>query len=950
MKRRMIFSMIGIFLLSFFSLSFAVEKAQMKPGVVQTRPIQVTPVELPDLVVDSIWLDNQCNINFRLKNAGKGNIPDAEHRESVVRVQIGENVKDFLLGRVDSNGVLKKGGGVVSFNTDVLLKSPVEVKVIVDFNKKIKETETGERKNEITARLTPQCPSAVKDQHYKLDTDKGQLQFGDGSKGKILPEGDKRIKVSSYRTGESAKSQKSDAPLQKSPTLTIPPPGKTGMKADTLDGIKVKSPNQNTYINKGFNLSIEWESFGLAANYTTFRIELYDPALGKMARKISSENGISFPNKQTTYSYSWEVPEELFLQKGIVRVGTMDGKYSTDSAIFNILPSKAKLTPGSSIKVNSPTAGQIFLMGDTCQIKWKSPLGSSGYRKIELLDMYENSVRTIADNIMDGGDGAELSNPWKIPSDISNDNYQIKISSPDNKYFGYSGKIIITDKASPSITVINPSKGDVWGIGKTHTVKWKPTGIMDPKVKIMVYYPGSNFEPSQHGKTWLGGWTGDTYIGSVTWPISIASQTIRGPVKLRVQTSDSKVFGDSEIFKLGDATITVTSPVKGETWIPLKPYTIKWTFLGVASWYETNNVNVTLFSADQPSSSTKIPLLKNFSTPRGSGEDTYSADYTGVLGNISSGNYFVRVESSLNPILYADSQPIVVKSALSSDTAFLTPDSAQNEVDLALQGVFFDGIEIGNLAAKIKNMGNDYTGNIRINYNFMYMGSQTKSKWDITGEATVLVDIKHNQVKTIPFLSWSKFSASYGVQYGQYGIPQSGPIYGNVTISPEIGTDINPSNNTISSVTICKTPKADIGTDGYLHLYFNKNDIYIHKGTTNKIHESYLKWISNDTFEANLEVGLWNYGCVQRTFDCWFYVDKLPGQLIKKVTLYPGQRMKFNETVKIKVPKRGGPHLIAFIADPDEAKNEVYPNSYQNNFINGYLEILTGGTVTGSGL
>jgi hypothetical protein len=908
--------------LSFFSLSLALEKVQTKPGQVTADRLEKAKLlELPDLVVDNIWLDNQCNINFKLRNIGKGNIPDEEHKNSLVRIQFGSEIKDFPLPRIDSNGVLKKPGGSVSFNTQIVLKSSVDMKVIVDFNKKIKESDAGEKNNEKVEKLTPQCPSVA-----KVDL-----------KTKIL-------------TDEGAKSQTSDMPLQKSKTLTIPPLGKTGTKADTfpIDGIKIDNPDQNTYINQGFNLSIEWEALGLAANYKTFRIELYDPSMGKMARKISPDNGISFSTKQAKYSYTWEVPEELFLQKAIVRIGTMDGKYSADSAIFNILPSVAKKIPGTSIKVTAPTGGSIWVKESTYPIKWKSPQGSSGYRKIELLDTYGNLIKSIADKIVDAGDGTELSYSWKVLPDISNDKYQIKISSNDNKYVGYSADFFVTDQGSPAITVIKPSKGDIWDLGKAHVVQWNVKGTVDTKANIFFYYPNTPLDPSNKNKTWEGPFSAQTYMGytSIFLGPYAPIYVLRGPVRVRVQTADGKVYGDSEIFNMGKSSISVTSPSKGDILVPLKPYTVQWNISGISAHWSvdgypgSNTVNIWL--VPQSTASEKILVAKGLGTPQAPGNDNYNGTFTAVLGNVQSGNYFIRVEQFNNSLFYGDSPSFTVKSALSSDTAFLIPDSGQNQVDFALLKVFYDGIETGDLVAKIKNKGNDYKGSITITYQF---ANPQTNKYDIKGDKSILVDIKHNQEMTIPFLFWDQFSASYGLQYGQLGIPKRGPTSGNVSVWG--GDDINPSDNTIS-VMICKTPKADIGTDGYMHFTFMKNHIYIYRGTTNQINAWEMKWISNDTFEAKLEVGLWNYGCVSRTFDCWLYVDKLPGQLIKKVTLNPGQTMKFNETVKIKVPYKSGTHQLVFIADPDEAKNEPYPNSYRNNFIIGNLKILTEGTVTGS--
>ena len=74
------------------------------------------------------------------------------------------------------------------------LKSSVDVKVIVDFNHKIKETEAGEKNNEKAAKLTPECQS---------------------------------VKMVEIKTkglaGEEAKTQKSDIPLQKNPWQIVAP-------------------------------------------------------------------------------------------------------------------------------------------------------------------------------------------------------------------------------------------------------------------------------------------------------------------------------------------------------------------------------------------------------------------------------------------------------------------------------------------------------------------------------------------------------------------------------------------------------------------------------------------------------------------------------------------------------------------------------------------------------
>lgn len=113
----------------------------------QVRKVQ-KPKQLPDLIIEMVWLDEQRNILFNLKNAGNGSIPDREHRQSWVRVQYGEKALDFHLAKknpgdrppVDPKGELKQPGGVVTYNTGLKVKALEKVSVFADYNKRIKES------------------------------------------------------------------------------------------------------------------------------------------------------------------------------------------------------------------------------------------------------------------------------------------------------------------------------------------------------------------------------------------------------------------------------------------------------------------------------------------------------------------------------------------------------------------------------------------------------------------------------------------------------------------------------------------------------------------------------------------------------------------------------------------------------------------------------------------
>jgi hypothetical protein len=563
MKKVAMMPIIVFIVLSFFSLSLALEKVQTKPGQVTADRLEKAKLlELPDLVVDSIWLDSQCNINFRLKNAGKGNIPDGEHRESVVRVQFGSEIKDLLLGRIDPNGALKKARGFVSFNTQVVLKSSVDVKVIADFNKKIRETEDGGKKNEVVSKLSPQCPSVVK-------TD---------SKPKIL-------------TGEEGQAKKFDTPFQKLSDQKIPTPLKsdaplqkrTVVKAPVLlsgdtpggsyGGIKITEPTQNTVINIDFNLGIIWETFGPAANTLQFRIELWDPKKGKLAVKITPDTGISFPKKQTSYKYTWTIPTDLPLGLYRVLIKTFDNQYYAFSPDFNVLPSKATIPPGTGIKVISPKGNQILAMGDNHQIQWKNQKSIAGKDRIELLDEYGNLIKKIDENATDSG--GDNSYGWKVPSDVPKGIYKIKISTSDDKYSGYSGDFIIIDQAirliyppnfSSGASYTDPKQQIKWDKGKSYTIKWEAYGLGNSKFTINLVDPFGKKPPSQIAVT---------NPGATSYPWTVPSNIPDGFYWLEVRAAPN--LADQGAVCIGPAgmscaimqvlkIIKVQSPSKGTVW------------------------------------------------------------------------------------------------------------------------------------------------------------------------------------------------------------------------------------------------------------------------------------------------------------------------------------------------------------------------------------------------
>ncbi len=479
MKKRLVIFFVSLtIILCFLSHSLAQQRSQTKPIQVPSRQLEKAKiVELPDLIVDSIWLDNQCHVNFRLKNSGKGNIPDGEHRECAVRVQFGSEIKDFPMLRIDPSGVLKKAGGSVSFNTQVLLKSSVDVKVVVDFNRKIKEIDSGEKNNEKMAKLTPQCPSVAKAE----------------------------LKTKTLTAG-GAEAQTSDVPPRKSKPPTVTPPGKGGLQDTAPLNITILSPTKNSSWNIGSNLNIQWKGILSPGN---FHIFLKTPG---MADKLPSGTGepvaadiVSYkkmqPNQQGVFNYDWKIPSSIAPQDYIVKIIYADDpKVFTKSEVFKInkgglsVITPKTLYSGPPVKgfgVEVPLSTNQWRAGEAANIIWQvlnTILGDQNS-----LDQMDEKVRivlkdtsgaerlTIAQDVVNRKWVDWQNLKWTVPEGFPDGKYIVRVETPDGHFYGeslpftiWNPKVVKVDKKMDKLAggvrdeIIFKSKGAIPPVTATY--------------------------------------------------------------------------------------------------------------------------------------------------------------------------------------------------------------------------------------------------------------------------------------------------------------------------------------------------------------------------------------------------------------------------------------------------------------------------------------------------
>lgn len=522
------------------------------------------------------------------------------------------------------------------------------------------------------------------------------------------------------------------------------------------------------------------------------------------------------------------------------------------------------------------------------------------------------------------------------------------------------------------ITVTSPAAGEVWQPGESHTITWIVTGSLPAQALIIVYYPGSDFSTSDYLRTWQAvpvGTVGTT-AGSVTWAIGTASWYLRGPVRLRVTTTDHSVHGDSGLFAIGAPSITVTGPGGTATWSPHKPYTVTWQISGFADCVpiaggQPDAVDISLIRAGAASHTVLA-------------ERVTGGSHTAMLGPIDTGGYFVRIQHSANPLLGADSPQFHVESVLGPDVGFLEPAPGPG-AGLVLEKVFFDGIDVGSLAVRIRNMGDPYTGPLRVDYTLgtpnhppagpvqaPYAGIDETAAWaDGKPHDAYIpggISIGKYEIRTVPFLNWVGFAPEKTAQPSA-PVPRCGPVYATVAITPPEAVGTPPQFRTFTGI-IAKTPAADIVADHHIGFFWGgvqavgrvltpgrtkaAGHLWMYRWTIEKILEPDLPWIhGTDSFVAGIFVGLANYGAVPREFDCVLSVDMGPAQPLGKVTLRPGERRYLQWNTTVTLPQRFGLHEVVFVADPDEYQDEPYPNAYDNNFIYVVWDVVGGGTIYG---
>ncbi len=624
------------------------------------------------------------------------------------------------------------------------------------------------------------------------------------------------------------------------------------------------------------------------------------------------------------------------------------------------------MTVFAGLGIIEPHPGVVWCKGKTYEINWVVLGENHPASKLRLYNA-ANTVKIL--NIMDKVPTFQGFFSWKVPVTIPDGKYVIRIKTLDNKTFSSSMPFIIKScgSSSPSkskIEVISPAAGDVWYNNKTYQIRWNFSGKLNHLVKIRLYRKN----PKQKIKVIAN--AVPLFQKVFNW--KLPQDIPEGNYFVRIKTIDNKVYDDSNVFVIKSGMVVLDpnnivilnpsdiqkklyefySPTGGTKWVPMKYYQIYFKIykknMRYAGWPNSwiRGWRVKLVSLDEP---LYKPFLIGYTFGAHNkyliSPSKYTSEYEEYnfqwkfepYYNIPSGKYKLMLESMANPSKKFYSSAFFVVNKISSNTGFIQGKTG----DINIVDVYFDYSQKA-LFAKIKNSNYPlsdfklYAG-FKNSLHAAYAGNPNCKAGNVFSVVKNL-SLKTGELKTIKLTNYHCFDhrpADF--------IPILGPLKYNVSIVEPI------SGKTLSKKSgyLCKTKKSDIiirqeimfvkNSGYYSSLYHNGKGI---------LNISNFKKVPGG-FEAYVDVDAENYGCSTRKFRIGLFADGpyLDGKEAVSLgwfVLSSGESrfLRSKNPIKFTFPKDGQYHRIVLIADPEEEKNEGYPNSYMNNFVRSFVKVM----------
>jgi len=318
--------------------------------------------------------------------------------------------------------------------------------------------------------------------------------------------------------------------------------------------ITVTSPNGGETWMAGDLRTVTWETDG---NVASVSIDYSTDSGDNWTTVIQSIENNGF--------YEWYVPDTVS-EYCLVRMsdaGSGGLRFDISDAVFSIVPSP-------SITVTSPNGGEQWEAGSSQIITWTTT-GIVGAVSIEY-------------SVNGGGEWIEIASPepndgsynWTVPDPPSGD-CLVRISGndtdPDYELSDVSNAVFaITEAGTPALTVTSPNGGERLFAGAVFEITWVSTGT--------VGYVDIDYSIDS-GDNWTPVAQSTENDGSHEWTVP---ETASDYCLVRVGETDGSPLdiGDT-VFSIvvpTEATLTVTAPNGGETWLVGSTQQITWTSTG----------------------------------------------------------------------------------------------------------------------------------------------------------------------------------------------------------------------------------------------------------------------------------------------------------------------------------------------------------------------------------
>ncbi|MCP4149469.1 MAG: hypothetical protein GY757_17105 [bacterium] len=338
----------------------------------------------------------------------------------------------------------------------------------------------------------------------------------------------------------------------------------SGCGSANNDTLRVIAPNGGEILTPGGSYNIRWTSTGDVGN-----VKLW----------YSSDNGANYNKFEHSTandgSYSWAVPS-IESTKCFIRVSeTADGNVDDYSnSAFTISSSG-----GDTITVTSPNGGETLEPGTQHVIRWTST-GSVGTVKLWYSTTGLGTSWTKFENAVTN-DGSYT---WTVPNDPSTNCY-VRVSETSNGNVDDYSDAAFTIGTSSTVTLTSPNGGEVWEAGSSYNVTWTSDGDID---NVKLEYTLDNMV------TWNPLRANTTNDGSHTWttPSDVTSDICR--IRVSEVSNSSNTDRSDGLFEIkSPSSITVTSPIGGESLMAGSTHNITWNSTGTISTvkieYTSNN-------------------------------------------------------------------------------------------------------------------------------------------------------------------------------------------------------------------------------------------------------------------------------------------------------------------------------------------------------------------------